>query len=91
MRARELIGEQDFVEVYVRASLATCEKRDPKGLYAKARRGEITNMTGLQDPYEAPVSPQIVVDTEKATPAESAEALIRLLGDRLGNSKRYPN
>lgn len=82
-RAKELIGEEDFVEVYVKASLLTCEKRDPKGLYAKARRGEITNMTGIQDPYEAPLSPQIVVDTENATPEESAEMLIEKLRDRL--------
>lgn len=82
-KARELIGEQDFVEIYVKASLATCEKRDPKGLYAQARRGEITNMTGIQDPYEAPISPQIVVDTEIATPEESASALFEMLSDRL--------
>jgi adenylylsulfate kinase len=85
-RAKELIGDQDFVEVYVKASLATCEKRDPKGLYAKARRGEITNMTGIQDPYEAPLSPQILVDTDKATPEESVEALIERLDDWLGGS-----
>src|SRR5712692_2743964 len=67
-RARELIGENDFVEVYIKASLAACEKRDPKGLYAKARRGEIKNMTGIQDPYEEPVSPEIVINTESTTP-----------------------
>jgi adenylylsulfate kinase len=82
-RARELIGERDFVEVYVKASLATCEKRDPKGLYAKARRGEITNMTGVQDPYEAPLSPDVAIDTETGTPQESTEALIKALEDRL--------
>jgi adenylyl-sulfate kinase len=81
-RARELIGG-DFVEVYVRASLAECEKRDPKGLYAKARRGEINNMTGIQDPYEAPLSPDIVVDTEGAGEEESAESLVERLRGRL--------
>lgn len=86
-RARELIGDHDFVEVYVRASLAACEKRDPKGLYAKARRGEITNMTGIQDPYEAPLNPQITIDTEKGTPEESVENLIDMLEDRLGGSR----
>jgi Adenylylsulphate kinase len=55
---RELIGADRFAEVYIKASLATCEKRDPKGLYAKARRGEITNMTGIQDPYEEPIKPR---------------------------------
>src|SRR5579864_9203496 len=63
--ARDLIGNDHFVEVYVKASLETCEKRDPKGLYAKARRGEIKNMTGIQDPYEVPQSADIVIDTEK--------------------------
>jgi adenylylsulfate kinase len=86
--ARDLIGAQDFVEVYVKASLAVCERRDPKGLYAKARRGEITNMTGIQDPYEAPIAPEIVVDTETATPEESAETLVELLSDRLVGSPR---
>lgn len=74
--ARELIGKDRFLEVYIRASLATCEKRDPKGLYAKARRGEINNMTGIQDPYEVPGTPDITVDTEGATPEESADQLI---------------
>lgn len=64
------------MEVYVKASLSACEKRDPKGLYAKARRGEITNMTGIQDPYEEPISPDIVADTENASPEESAEDLL---------------
>ena len=73
--ARELIGNR-FLEVYIRATLATCEMRDPKGLYAKARKGEINNMTGIQDPYEVPGSPDIVVDTEGTTPEESADQLI---------------
>jgi adenylylsulfate kinase len=73
--AREVIGADRFVEVYVRASLATCEKRDPKGLYAKARRGEIKNMTGLQDPYEEPVSPDVVIDTERNDLKECVETL----------------
>jgi adenylyl-sulfate kinase len=74
--ARETIGADRFVEVYVKASLATCEKRDPKGLYAKARKGEITNMTGIQDPYEEPVAPDIVVDSENASPEKSTEELL---------------
>ena len=82
-KARELIGAEDFVEVYVKASLATCEKRDPKGLYAKARRGEITNMTGIQDPYEEPISPEIVIDTESTTPEGSTETMLQMLADRL--------
>ena len=73
--ARDVIGKERFVEVFVKASLATCEKRDPKGLYAKARRGEINNMTGIQDPYEVPLSPDIVIDTEAGTKEECVEIL----------------
>ncbi len=79
--ARELIGKDRFLEVYIKASLATCEKRDPKGLYAKARKGEINNMTGIQDPYEPPESPDIIIETELGTPGESAEILIAKLKD----------
>jgi adenylylsulfate kinase len=78
-RARELVGKQAFLEVYVKASLVTCEARDPKGLYARARRGEITNMTGIQDPYEEPLQPDIVVDTNVATPDASIDEVIRQL------------
>lgn len=77
--AREIIGSDRFVEVYVKASLEACEKRDPKGLYAKARKGEIKNMTGVQDPYEPPESPDITIETELGTPQESAEILINRL------------
>lgn len=79
--ARETIGRDRFVEVYVRAPLSVCEKRDPKGLYAKARRGEITNMTGIQDPYEEPLSPDIVIDTERSAPEESATLLLSRLAE----------
>jgi adenylylsulfate kinase len=73
--ARELIGRDMFVELYIKASLAACEKRDPKGLYAKARRGEINNMTGIQDPYEAPTNPDITLDTEANTKEECVQIL----------------
>src|SRR5579872_1833664 len=79
--AKETIGADRFIEVYIKASLDACEKRDPKGLYKKARKGEITNMTGLQDPYEPPESPDVIIETEKGTPQESAELLIRRLKD----------
>ena len=77
--ARDLIGKERFAEVYIKASLEACEKRDPKGLYAKARRGEINNMTGIQDPYEIPQSPDITIDTEAGAPEKSADALIESL------------
>ncbi len=84
--AKQMIGPERFVEVYVKASLQACERRDPKGLYAKARRGEIKNMTGIQDPYEEPTRPDILTETEKDTPEESARKIfdaLRELG-RLG-------
>ena len=69
---RELARKEipNFVEVYVKASLDTCIKRDPTGLYQKAKNGEITNLTGLQAPYEEPQNPELVLDTEKFTPQE---------------------
>lgn len=74
--AKENIGADRFVEVYIKASLATCEKRDPKGLYAKARKNEITNLTGVQDPYEEPLAPDIVVDTEHSSAEKSADEVL---------------
>ena len=77
--ARATIGDERFVEVYVKTSLEECERRDPKGLYAKARRGEINNMTGIQDPYEEPTDAQIVVETEKGTPEQCADQILESL------------
>jgi adenylylsulfate kinase len=73
--ARETIGK-DFVEVWVRASSETCRKRDPKGLYKKAQEGKITNLTGPQDPYEPPLNPEMVKDTENEAPEASAKWVI---------------
>ena len=81
--AEEMIGPERFVEVYIRAPLPVCEQRDPKGLYAKARRGEITNMTGIQDPYEDPERPDVIIDTAKNEPEASVRELIEGLG-RMG-------
>jgi bifunctional enzyme CysN/CysC len=61
--ARELIGADNFIEVFVDTPLAVCEQRDPKGLYKKARSGQLPNMTGINSPYEAPLNPELVVDT----------------------------
>lgn len=80
--AKQMIGSERFVEVYVKASLQVCEMRDPKGLYAKARKGEITNMTGIQDPYEEPADADIIVETEKGTPDTSADFVIQELRRR---------
>jgi adenylylsulfate kinase len=72
--ARHEIGA--FVEVYVSTPLALCEERDVKGLYQKARRGEIHEMTGIDDPYEPPENPEIVVDTQSQGPSASAEYVL---------------
>jgi adenylyl-sulfate kinase len=73
---REIV---DYVEVYVNTPLETCIKRDPKGLYKKALKGEITDMTGLQDPYEEPVNPELVIETERLTVEESARLILSKL------------
>ena len=70
-KARDLVGE-NYIEVFVKTSLETAEKRDPKGLYKKARKGEIKNFTGIDSPYEEPENPEIVLDTEKYSAPESA-------------------
>ena len=80
--ARARMGER-FLEVHVRASVNECERRDVKGLYSKARAGEIAGFTGVSDPYEEPQAPELTLDTEQETPAESAAKLIALIEERL--------
>lgn len=77
-QTRQLVRSRckKFVEVFVSASLEECERRDVKGLYKKARAGEIKNFTGIDDPYEQPSNPEIVVDTETQTEEESAAQII---------------
>ncbi len=79
---REMIDDR-FVEIYVATSLEECERRDLKGLYAKARSGEIKEFTGISDPYEPPFNPEITVHTEGRSPEESADFVITEL-ERLG-------
>jgi adenylylsulfate kinase len=79
--ARELIGER-FIEVYVKASVEVCAERDVKGLYEKAFKGEIKEFTGVSDPYEEPLDPEITLETESESPEESAGRLIALLEER---------
>ncbi len=76
---REIAGPGRFFEVYCKAALDTCEKRDPKGLYKKAREGEIKNFTGIDSPYEEPENPEIIVDTDKYDIEESAKLVIEKL------------
>lgn len=79
---RALLAPGDFVEVHVAADLATCESRDPKGLYAKARRGEIRDFTGIDAPYEAPNDPELRVDTGAESVDASAARVIAWLEAR---------
>ena len=79
---RAMMADGDFVEVHVDASLETCESRDVKGLYQKARAGEIPEFTGISAPYEAPESPELVLDTNAKSLEESVEELLRTLDKR---------
>jgi adenylylsulfate kinase len=72
---RAMLSPGEFVEVYVKVSLAAAEGRDPKGLYKKARAGQIKGFTGIDDPYEAPPKPEIVLDTESLSPTDAAGVL----------------
>ncbi|HKY79486.1 MAG TPA: bifunctional sulfate adenylyltransferase/adenylylsulfate kinase [Anaerolineales bacterium] len=79
---RKLVGEDRFIEIYVNTPIDVCEDRDVKGLYAKARRGEIKGLTGVDDPYEEPRNPEIMVDTVKNSPEQNARQIIQYLEDR---------
>ena len=76
---RRLFQSDDFIEVYVKASIETCESRDVKGLYKKARAGEIPNFTGISSPYEIPENPEIVIDTENREIEECVDSLLESL------------
>lgn len=77
--AAGIIGKEDFLEIYVSTPLEECERRDVKGLYAKARRGEIKNFTGISAPFEAPVHPALSLDTSKLSLKESVDQLLDLI------------
>ena len=77
--AREIIGNDDFIEVFVSADLSVCEERDPKGLYKKARAGEIKGFTGIDAPYEEPINPELVVETDKHDIEACAQIVIEYL------------
>lgn len=78
-KVRALMGPGGFIEVYVNASLETCEARDPKGLYKKARAGEIKSFTGISDPYEAPEKPELVLDSNNKGIDELSNEVIAYL------------
>jgi len=80
--ARELLPEGTFIEVFIDAPLAVAESRDPKGLYRKARRGEIKHFTGISSPYEAPENPELHIDTTQLSPEAAAELIVEKLEER---------
>jgi adenylylsulfate kinase len=77
--ARERIGDKNFYEIYIKADIETCKKRDPKGLYKKADAGEIKNFTGINSVYEIPKNPDMIVDTESMDIKECIDALLNKL------------
>ena len=89
--ARELVEQHgEFVEVYVKASVDECARRDVKGLYEKAFSGELKEFTGVSDPYEEPVNPELAIDTESESPEESAARVLDLLAERRLSSAKVP-
>lgn len=92
-KAKEIIGEENFIEVYISTPLDICEWRDPKGLYKKARKGEIPFFTGIDSPYEAPINPDITIQTDKYSPlqcSEQIEAYLRM-NDFIESTKEVDN
>lgn len=81
--ARQVIGSENFIEIYLKASLEVCESRDPKGLYKSARKGEIRNFTGIGSPYEIPENPDLVIDTVKYSISESLEICLEAILPRI--------
>lgn len=79
--ARKLMPEKSFLEIYCKADLATCEKRDVKGLYKKARAGEIKNYTGIDSPYEEPLNAELVVETGRLSLEDCADQVVNYLKD----------
>ncbi len=80
--ARELLGDGRFIEIFVKASVDICEQRDPKGLYKKAKKGEIKEFTGISAPYEEPIKPEIVLDADTMTIEEEVEMVLNYLEEK---------
>jgi bifunctional enzyme CysN/CysC len=81
-RIRERLGDERFIEIYLSTSLEECERRDPKGLYGKARAGQIREFTGIDSPYEPPINPQLTIDTSKIDIGVAVEQILRYLENR---------
>ncbi|SHI67221.1 adenylylsulfate kinase [Mesonia phycicola] len=86
-KIKEIVGKDNFIEVYVEASVSACEERDVKGLYQKARNGEIKNFTGISAPYEAPTNPDVLVNSEK----ESIAECIQIIMDKIKTKLQLPS
>jgi bifunctional enzyme CysN/CysC len=80
--ARDLLEKEEFIEVFVDAPLSVAEARDPKKLYARARRGELANFTGIDSPYEPPEAPEVHIDTTATTAEDAAQTLVAELRQR---------
>jgi adenylylsulfate kinase len=79
---RSMLQEGEFIEIYVKCPLEVCESRDPKGLYKKARAGEIKDFTGISAPYEEPLNPELMIETDKQTIEESVQQVVGYLRER---------
>ncbi len=80
--ARSILEKDEFIEVYLKAPLEVCEKRDVKGLYQKAGKGEIKDFTGINDPYEKPINPEVILETDKLSEEESVKKLFDYLENK---------
>jgi len=82
--ARSLLNSEEFVEIYIRCPLSICEERDPKGMYKKARSGEIKKFTGIDSPYEEPPKAELVIDSDKLSVEDAVGEIIKYLSDQKG-------
>ena len=80
---RNIVGDDNMVEIYINTSVEECERRDVKGLYKKARKGEIKNMTGISAPYEPPLHPDIQINTEEVTIVDATKQIINFINPKL--------
>ena len=80
---RNIVGDDNMVEIYINTSIEECERRDVKGLYKKARKGEIKNMTGISAPYESPLHPDIQINTEEVTVVDATKQIINFINPKL--------
>ncbi|CAM3387937.1 adenylyl-sulfate kinase [Aequorivita lipolytica] len=84
---KRIVGYKNFVEIFVNTPIGECERRDVKGLYAKARAGEIENFTGVNAPYEAPMAPDVEVDTTVVSVEEAVSVILTEIGERIENQE----